>query len=62
MQAWGMRNCEPLSLSPSSAIKDFVYPNNVAYPIGGPGNAQYVVMEMHYDNPTFDMGESVSCL
>ena len=54
-----------LSLSPSppsSAIKDFVYPDNVAYPIGGPGNAQYVVMEMHYDNPTLDMGELVSCL
>ena len=34
----------------------FVYPNNVAYPFGGDGQAQYVVMELHYDNPQMISG------
>ena len=29
---------------------DFYYPENVAYPVGGPGR-EFVVLEMHYDNP-----------
>ena len=28
-----------------------MYPDNVAFPFGGEGNPQYVVMELHYDNP-----------
>ena len=28
----------------------------MAYPIGGPGSARYLVMEMHYDNPDMDSG------
>ena len=34
----------------------FVYPNNVAFPFGGDGQAQYVVMELHYDNPEMISG------
>ena len=37
-------------------LQDFIYPENVAYPIGGPGSARYLVMEMHYDNPDMDSG------
>ena len=32
-------------------MQDFVYPEGVAFPIGGVGNSEYVVLEMHYDNP-----------
>ena len=32
-------------------LQEFVYPEDVAYPIGGEGNPQYVILEMHYDNP-----------
>ena len=31
--------------------QDFVYPENIALPIGGPGTARYLVIEMHYNNP-----------
>ena len=37
-------------------LQDFVYPENVAYPIGGPGNARFLVMETHYDNPDLQSG------
>ena len=37
-------------------LQDFVYPENVAYPIGGPGNARFLVMEIHYDNPESHRG------
>ena len=39
-------------------LQDFVYPQDVAYPIGGRGNPQYVILEMHYDNPNEDSGNS----
>ena len=35
-----------------------MYPEDVAYPIGGEGNPQYVILEMHYDNPNTDSGEN----
>ena len=35
---------------PYLTIQDFVFPNGVAYPIGGRGE-QYIVLETHYDNP-----------
>ena len=38
-------------------LQDIIYPEDVAYPIGGPGNAQHVVIEMHYDNPDRDDGK-----
>ena len=31
--------------------QDFYYPENVAYPIGGPGDPGLVLLQMHYDNP-----------
>ncbi|CAI8042458.1 DBH-like monooxygenase protein 1 homolog [Geodia barretti] len=34
----------------------FVYPNNVAYPFGGEDFPQYLVMELHYDNPGLKQG------
>lgn len=33
------------------ALQDFVFPDGVAYPIGGPVAQKYVVLEVHYDNP-----------
>ena len=41
-------------------LQDFIYPENVAYPIGGPGSARFLVMEMHYDNPDMRSGMYVS--
>ena len=38
-------------------LQDFVYPENVAYPVGGPGNARFLVMEIHYDNPESHRGK-----
>lgn len=32
-------------------LQDFIYPEGVAYPIGGIGQDQFVVIEIHYDNP-----------
>ena len=37
-------------------MQDFSYPEDVAFPIGGPGTPEYMVIEMHYDNPNFDAG------
>lgn len=37
--------------------KEFTYPKDVAYPIGGEGTPRYVVLEVHYDNPAEDSGE-----
>ena len=37
-------------------LQDFIYPENVAYPIGGPGNPRFLVMEIHYDNPDMRSG------
>ncbi|CAI8042465.1 DBH-like monooxygenase protein 1 homolog, partial [Geodia barretti] len=34
----------------------FVYPNNVAFPFGGEDFPEYVVMELHYDNPELKQG------
>ncbi|KAL5460037.1 hypothetical protein EMCRGX_G033450 [Ephydatia muelleri] len=35
---------------------DFIYPNGIAFPIGGRSDEQYVVMEMHYNNPSLTSG------
>ena len=32
-------------------MQDFVYPQDVAYPIGGLSGQRYLVMQVHYDNP-----------
>ena len=34
----------------------FVYPENVAYPVGGPNDHTDIVIEMHYNNPNEDAG------
>ena len=36
-----------------------MYPKDVAYPTGGEGNPQYVILEMHYDNPNNDSGKTL---
>lgn len=36
--------------------EEFRYPDNVALPFGGPGSHQYLVMELHYDNPEMISG------
>ena len=38
-------------------LQDFIYPENVAYPVGGPGAEMFTVIQMHYDNPNFDAGK-----
>lgn len=40
----------------------FVYPDNVAFPFGGEGSSEYVVMELHYDNPEEIAGRHVHVL
>jgi hypothetical protein len=35
---------------------DFVYPENVAFPIGGAGNNRFAVIEIHYNNPSLASG------
>lgn len=38
-------------------LQDFVYPDGVAFPVGGVGNSEYLVLEMHYDNPGLVPGD-----
>ena len=37
--------------------QDFRYPDNVAYPFGGQDSPEYLVMELHYDNPNMIEGK-----
>ena len=37
-------------------MQGFVYPEGVAYKIGGPGYYRYALLEIHYDNPNFIQG------
>ena len=39
-------------------IKKFVYPENVALPIGGERNDKYLLIEIHYDNPRMESGNN----
>jgi len=41
---------------------DFNYPDNVAYPVGGQGKPEFIVLEMHYDNPQVFAGDMYSLL
>ena len=36
--------------------QDFVFPEGVAFPVGGRGAREYLVIEMHYDNPLLHSG------
>ena len=38
-------------------VQEFIYPQDVAYPIGGEGTPRYVVLEVHYNNPAEVSGE-----
>ena len=38
-------------------LQTFVFPDNVAYPFGGEGFPEYLVMELHYDNPNMRSGK-----
>ena len=33
-------------------LQAFYFPENVSFSIGGPSSSRYMVVEMHYDNPT----------
>ena len=33
-----------------------VFPENVAYPLGGPDDKKYALIQMHYKNPNQDKG------
>ncbi len=43
-------------------LQDFVFPPEVALPIGGDNFGRYLVIEMHYDNPKLRAGELLSIL
>ena len=36
-----------------------VFPEGLSLPFGGDGAAQYVLIEMHYDNPSLESGKFV---
>ena len=36
-----------------------MYPENVAYPIGGEQNDRYLMIEIHYDNPGMESGSYI---
>jgi len=42
--------------------QDFRYPDDVAYPFGGQGSPEYLVMELHYDNPNMIEGKHAHLL
>uniref|UniRef100_A0A1X7UIG5 DOMON domain-containing protein n=1 Tax=Amphimedon queenslandica TaxID=400682 RepID=A0A1X7UIG5_AMPQE len=48
-----MRNCLSQTLIAAWAVggSDFVYPEHVAFPIGGPNGEQFAVIQLHYNNP-----------
>ena len=37
-------------------FQDFVLPRGVAIPVGGTGRDEYLVLQVHYDNPGLDAG------
>ena len=37
--------------------QDFIYPQEVAYPIGGASGQRFLVMQVHYDNPMRNSGQ-----
>ena len=37
-----------------SIYQDFVFPKDVAFAIGGPGAREYMMIEIHYNNPSMD--------
>ena len=41
-------------------FQDFYFPSDVSSSIGGPDSSKYMVIEMHYDNPTGVSGKLLS--
>ena len=39
-----------------------MFPEDVAVAIGGPGTREYVVIEMHYNNPLLQSGILLLCV
>ncbi len=37
-------------------IQDFIVPDGIGIPIGGSNKPNYVLLEVHYDNPNLDSG------
>ena len=38
-------------------LQEFIFPEGLSLPLGGEGAAHYVVIEMHYDNPSLEAGK-----
>ena len=43
-----------------NTMQDFYFPDGVALPIGGMSSSEYIVLEMHYDNPNLHSGQCES--
>lgn len=41
-----------------NSLQGIVYPEGVAYPVGGVGREHYVLLDIHYDNPNNVEGKS----
>ncbi|XP_035686300.1 DBH-like monooxygenase protein 1 isoform X1 [Branchiostoma floridae] len=48
-EEWG--NCNSIMTAWAIGGKGFTYPNYVGFPIGSDDDPDYIMMEMHYDNP-----------
>ena len=62
MHAWNgylSSNATVCTITVSFNTQVFVYPDNVAYPFGGEGSPEYLVMELHYDNPEMISGKKI---
>ncbi|KAL5500620.1 hypothetical protein EMCRGX_G012211 [Ephydatia muelleri] len=54
-----IRSCRlgrPIIIAWAVGGNDFIYPNGIAFPIGGRSDEQYVVIELHYNNPSMTSG------
>ena len=43
-------------------VQEFIFPEGVALPAGGPTNQPLVLLEVHYDNPNRSSGTQVQPL
>ena len=41
------------------ALQAFVYPDEAGIAIGGPDTSSYIMIELHYNNPTLKAGMSL---
>ena len=40
-----------LALQCMTVFQDYVFPENVSFPLGGSGQPNKIMLEVHYDNP-----------